>query len=101
MRDIRTCGSHTNLPFGLPRAQRSTRPRAHGGPCYGYDVHVDTHAVTVSDVKAFLRRAFYHRFGLAPDPEFIEPTTGGGAVGLRLERFDRLPELIRRLDDVR
>ena len=66
-----------------------------------FQVHVDTHAVAVSDVKAFLRRAFYGRFGLAPDPEFIEPTTGGGAVGLRLERFDRLPELIRRLDDVR
>ena len=57
--------------------------------------------MTVSDVKAFLCRAFYRRFGLTPEPEFIETTTGGGAVGVRLKRFDLLPALIRRLEDLR
>ena len=64
-----------------------------------FQVHVDTRRVAVPHVQDFLRRAFYHRFGLAPEPEFIEPSIGGGAVGLRLERFDRLPDLIRLLDD--
>jgi NDP-sugar pyrophosphorylase family protein len=63
-----------------------------------FQVHVDSGRVTVPEVQEFLRRAFYRRFGLAPEPEFIVPSTGGGAVGLRLERFDRLPELIRLLE---
>ncbi len=59
-----------------------------------FQVHVDTRRADVKDVEEFLRRAFYRRFGLAPEPEFIEPTTGGGAVGVRLERFERLGELV-------
>jgi len=64
-----------------------------------FQVHVDTRQASVPRVQDFLRRAFYRRFGLAPEPEFIEPSTGGGAAGLRLDRFDRLPELIRLLED--
>ena len=63
-----------------------------------FQVHVDTRRVDVSEVEGFLRRAFYRRFGLAPEPEFIEPSTGGGAVGVRLERFERLEELVRVLE---
>jgi hypothetical protein len=49
-------------------------------------------------VKAFIRRAFYERFGLAPRPEFVQPRPGGGAVGVRLDRLDQLPGLIARLE---
>lgn len=63
-----------------------------------FQVHVDTRRVDLPVVEDFLRRAFYRRFGLAPDPEFIEPSTGGGAVGVRLERFERLGELVRVLE---
>jgi len=62
-----------------------------------FQVHIDTTKARVEDVKQFLRAAFYRRFGLSPDQEFVEPHPGGGAVGVRLSRFDRLPELILRL----
>ena len=64
-----------------------------------FQVHVDTRQVAVPTVQDFLRRACYRRFGLAPEPEFIRPHTGGGAAGLRLDRFDRLAELTRLLED--
>jgi hypothetical protein len=41
--------------------------------------------------------AFYDRFGLTTTQPFVDPHPGGGAAGVRLERFDRLPELIARL----
>jgi hypothetical protein len=62
-----------------------------------FQVHVDTQRADPADVKQFLRQAFYRRFGLAPEPEFVEPHPGGGAFGIRLSRYDALPELIRRL----
>ncbi len=65
-----------------------------------FQLHIDTRQVSVEAVQDFFRRAFYRRFGLAPEPEFIHPSTGGGAVGLRLDRFDRLPDLIRVLENV-
>ena len=62
-----------------------------------FQVHVDTVAASVEEVKQFLRIAFYRRFGLSPRQEFVEPHPGGAAVGVRLSRFDELPELIREL----
>jgi bifunctional UDP-N-acetylglucosamine pyrophosphorylase/glucosamine-1-phosphate N-acetyltransferase len=62
-----------------------------------FQVHVDTRNVPAADVKEFLRRAFYRRFGLSPETEFVEIHPGGGAVGVRLGRFDALEELARRL----
>jgi len=62
-----------------------------------FQVHVDRHKADVHEVKEFIRRAFYRRFGLAPDPEFVEAHPGGGAVGLRLDRYDSLPALVGRL----
>lgn len=62
-----------------------------------FQVHVDSRAADVEEVKAFIRRAFYERFGLNPRPGFIEPHPGGGAVGVRLNRLDDLPRLIERL----
>jgi len=62
-----------------------------------FQVHVDTHKVGVEDVKQFIRQAFYRRFGLKPDPEFVETHPGGGAVGVCLERFDQLPALAQAL----
>ncbi len=62
-----------------------------------FQVHVDTHQAPVSEVKQFIRTAFYRRFGLSPDPEFVEIHPGGGAVGLHLKRYDSLAQLIQRL----
>jgi hypothetical protein len=62
-----------------------------------FQVHVDTHRAALSEVKQFIRTAFYRRFGLSPDPEFVEIHPGGGAVGLRLKRYDSLAQLIQRL----
>ncbi len=62
-----------------------------------FQVHVDKHRVEPDDVKQFLRAAFYQRFGLTPETEFVEPHSGGGAVGVRLSRYSLLPNLIRRL----
>ena len=59
-----------------------------------FQVHVDGLSVDAEEVKEFIRTAFYRRFGLAPEQEFVEPHSGGGAVGVRLHRFDELPELI-------
>ena len=38
--------------------------------------------------------AFYRRFALSPAEDFVEPHPGGGAVGVRLHRYDKLTELI-------
>ena len=62
-----------------------------------FQVHVDTSRAVVEDVKEFIRIAFYRRFSLSPEQEFVETNPGGGAVGVRLARFDQLPELIRAL----
>ena len=59
-----------------------------------FQVHVDLRRTRVEEVKNFIRFAFYRRFGLRPEREFIDVHTGGGAIGLRLERFDQLPELV-------
>jgi len=48
-------------------------------------------------VKEFIRQALYRRFDLRPEEEFVEVHPGGGAVGVRLARFDDLPQLIERL----
>lgn len=63
-----------------------------------FQVHVDSRAADLEAVKAFIRKAFYERFGLNPRPAFIEPHPGGGAVGVRLERLADLPRLIERLE---
>ena len=62
-----------------------------------FQVHVDTRLAPLSDVKQFLRMAFYRRFGLSPETEFVETHPGGGAVGIRLKRYDALAQLIQRL----
>lgn len=62
-----------------------------------FQVHVDSTQVKLDAVKDFIRCAFYRRFGLAPEQEFVEPHPGGGAVGVRLERFSQIPELVRAL----
>ena len=62
-----------------------------------FQVHVDKQLAVPDEVKQFLRAAFYQRFGLTPVTEFVEPHSGGGAVGVRLSRYDLLPNVIRRL----
>ncbi|MFO1501755.1 MAG: NTP transferase domain-containing protein [Verrucomicrobiota bacterium] len=65
-----------------------------------FQVHVDSHQTSVGAVKQFLRVAFYQRFGLGPSEEFVEPHPGGEAVGVRLERFGQLRDLVRALGRV-
>lgn len=62
-----------------------------------FQVHVDSLKVNVEEVKQFIRVAYYKRFGLAPAHEFVELHPGGGAIGLRMSRFDLLPKLAKRL----
>lgn len=62
-----------------------------------FQVHVDAQKASAADVKQFVSAAFYRRFGLAPDPEFVEIHPGGGAVGVRLNRYDSLPQLVQKL----
>jgi hypothetical protein len=62
-----------------------------------FQVHVDTEAASPAQVRHFISAAFYRRFGLSPDPEFVEMRPGGGASGIRLSRYDSLPQLVRRL----
>jgi hypothetical protein len=47
-----------------------------------FQVHVDSMKASLKEVQGFIRQAFYRRFGLAPDPDFVVPHPGGGAVGL-------------------
>ena len=62
-----------------------------------FQVHVDAHKAGAADVKRFLSAAFYRRFGLTPETEFVEIHPGGGAVGVRLNRFDTLGQLVKKL----
>ena len=62
-------------------------------------LHVDTTKARVEAVKDFMSRAFYQRFGLKPEQPFVETHPGGGAVGIRLDRFDQIPDLVRALND--
>jgi hypothetical protein len=63
-----------------------------------FQVHVDVTQADAGEVKDFLRAAFYRRFGLSPEPEFVEPHPGGGAAGVRLSRYGALAQLITRLE---
>ncbi|MFN0172000.1 MAG: NTP transferase domain-containing protein [Bryobacteraceae bacterium] len=62
-----------------------------------FQVHVDKRAANPAEVKHFIRAAFYRRFGLEPNPDFVEVHPGGGAAGIRLKRYDLLSQLIQRL----
>lgn len=62
-----------------------------------FQVHVDTRAVSASEVQRFMRAAFFRRFEIAAQPDFVSVHPGGGAVGLRLDRFEDLGLLARRL----
>lgn len=62
-----------------------------------FQVHIDRHKTDTEKVKDFIRQAVYKRFGLSPDPDFVEIYSGGGAVGVRLSRFDHLSVLLENL----
>jgi hypothetical protein len=59
-----------------------------------FQVHVDRRQADPGEVQQFLRAAFFRRFGLAADPDIVAVHPGGGAAGLRLSRFDALPQLV-------
>ena len=58
-----------------------------------FQVHVDTHYLKLESVKDFIRQAIYRRFGLEPEQDFVEPHSGGGAVGVKLSRAGDLLKL--------
>jgi molybdopterin-guanine dinucleotide biosynthesis protein A len=62
-----------------------------------FQVHVDVTQARLEDAKEFLTKAFYVRFALRPEQAFVEPHPGGGAVGVRLDRFDQIPDLLKAL----
>jgi len=62
-----------------------------------FQVHVNQQLADPNHVKEFLRKAFYRRFGLSPQPEFVEVHPGGGACGVRVKSYDMLSRLIQRL----
>ena len=62
-----------------------------------YQVHADLRRADPEDVKEFIRVAVYRRFGLGPSPEFVEVHPGGGAAGVRLGAFRRLPAVVELL----
>ncbi len=62
-----------------------------------FQVHIDTKKAETEDVEKFIINAFYKRFSLAKDADFVEVHPGGGAMGLRLSRYDSLPQLINSL----
>jgi hypothetical protein len=62
-----------------------------------FQLHIDTQKAKADDVKQFIRMAFYRHFGLSPAADFVELHPGGGALGLRLNRYDCLPQLIGQL----
>ena len=62
-----------------------------------FQVHIDTKKAETDEVKEFIKNAFYRRFGLAKDADFVEVHPGGSALGLRLSRYDSLPQLINSL----
>ena len=64
-----------------------------------YQVHVDTDKADLDEIKHFIRRAVYQRFGLNPKQQFVEPHPGGGAVGARLSRFADLSQLSNELSE--
>ena len=62
-----------------------------------FQLHVDLQKAGADDVKQFIRMAFYRRFGLSPVPDFVKLHPGGGALGLRMNRYDSLLQLIGHL----
>jgi hypothetical protein len=62
-----------------------------------FQIHVDTETQEVESVKNFIEKAVYRRFGLRAEQPFFEPHPGGGAVGVKLSRFDNLADLIQLL----
>jgi len=64
-----------------------------------FQVHIDVRQVSPGEVKRFLSAALYRRFGLAPETDFVEIHPGGGAVGVRLNRYDDLGRLVAKLRD--
>ena len=62
-----------------------------------FQIHIDRALCSPDEVKEFMRRAFYDRFDIRPETEFIDIHDGGGAVGLSLSRFASLERLIEEL----
>ncbi|NUQ61383.1 MAG: hypothetical protein HUU20_02775 [Pirellulales bacterium] len=55
-----------------------------------FQVHFDLAKVTAADIKHFMDRAIYRRFGLDPEYRFVDVSAGGPAVGIGLAQFGEM-----------
>ncbi|MBQ3388843.1 MAG: NTP transferase domain-containing protein [Thermoguttaceae bacterium] len=62
-----------------------------------FQIHLDRSLCSADEVKLFMRKAFYDRFGIHPEIDFIDIHDGGGAVGISLSRYSSLDRLIEEL----
>ena len=62
-----------------------------------FQVHIDRQRADADEVRGFIRRAIYDRFGLRPVPEFVTVHPGGPALGLRLPNLAALRRFADRL----
>jgi hypothetical protein len=62
-----------------------------------FQVHIDKQKADPADVKSFMRAAFYRRFNITPEQEFVDIHSGGGAIGVCISRYDALPMVVEGL----
>jgi len=55
-----------------------------------FQVHFDLSTVIEDDIKRFMDRAIYERFGLSPEDRYVDVYCGGPAVGIGLAQFQEL-----------
>jgi hypothetical protein len=55
-----------------------------------FQVHFDLSMVIEDDIKRFMDRAIYERFGLNPEDRYVDVYSGGPAVGIGLAQFREL-----------
>ena len=66
--------------------QVAVRVNAAGQGDY-FQIHFDASKVNPADIKRFMDRAVYERFGLNPESRFVDVYCGGPAVGIRLAQL--------------
>jgi hypothetical protein len=55
-----------------------------------FQIHYDASQAAAADIKDFIEKAVYCRFGLNPEYKFVDVAAGGPAVGVALEQLDEL-----------
>ena len=58
-----------------------------------FQVHFDVSKMVAADIKHFMDRAVYQRFGIEPEFKFVDVYPGGPAVGVGLARLSEMREV--------